>query len=94
VQPGESGLDASPQFDAIWRGHADGLPGFVLLVRRNRALGYDLGRIAEAGGPVCCEVLTNVRYALSRLALGRASLTSTIVERMYDERAGLFRPIA
>jgi hypothetical protein len=94
VQPDESGLDASPQFDAIWRGHADGLPGFVLLVRRNRALGYDLRRITGAGGPVCCEVLTNVLYALSRLALGRASLTGTIVERMYDERVGLFRPIA
>ena len=93
VQPDESGLDASPQLDAIWRGHADGLPGFVLL-RRNRALGYDLRRIAEVGGPVCCEVLTNVLYALSRLALGRASLTGAIVERMYDERAGLFRPIA
>lgn len=25
VQPDESGLDASPQFDAIWHGHADGL---------------------------------------------------------------------
>jgi hypothetical protein len=66
----------------------------VLLVRRNRAFGYDLRRITEAGGPVCCEVLTNVLYALSLLALGRASLTGTIVERMYDERTGLFRPIA
>jgi hypothetical protein len=94
VQPDESGLDASPQFDAIWEGHADGLPGFVLLVRRNRALGYDLSRIVEAGGPVCCEVLTNVLYGLSRLALGRPSLTARIVERMYDERAGLFKPIA
>jgi hypothetical protein len=94
VQPDESGLDASPQFDAIWRGHADGLPGFVLLVRRNRGMGYDLRRIVADGGPVCCEVLTNVLYGLSRLALGRASLTGTIVERMYDERAGLFRPIA
>ena len=43
VQPDESGLDASPQFDAIWRGHADGLPGFVELVRCNRARGYDVG---------------------------------------------------
>ena len=34
-----------------------------------------------------CEVLTNVLYALSRLALGRASLTSTILERMHGERA-------
>ena len=94
VQPDESGLDASPQFDAIWHGHADGLPGFVELVRRNRAHGYDVGRIAADGGPVCCEVMTNVIHCLSRVALGRPSLTGTIVERMYDDRAGLFRPIA
>ncbi len=94
VQPDESGLDASPQFDAIWGGHADGLPGFVLLIRRNRRLGYDLRRIAGHGGPVCCEVLTNVLHGLSLLALGRPSLTGTIVERMYDEQVGLFRPLA
>jgi hypothetical protein len=34
VQPDESGLDASPQFDVIWGSHAHGLPLFVLLVRR------------------------------------------------------------
>lgn len=94
VQPDESGLDASPQFDAIWHGHADGLPGFVRLVRRNRKHGYDLRRIDQDGGPVCCEVMTNVIYGLSLLALGRPSLTSAIVERLYDEQAGLFRPIA
>jgi hypothetical protein len=93
VQPDESGLDASPQFDAIWKGHADGLPGFILLVRRNRKLGYDLRRIAAHDGPVCCEVLTNVLHGLSLLALGRPSMTDRIVERMYDERTGLFRPI-
>jgi len=94
VQPDESGLDASPQFDAIWHGHADGLPGFVELVRRNRKHGYDLGRIDRDGGPVCCEVMTNVIHGLSLLALGRPSPTGTIVDRMYDEEAGLFRPLA
>jgi hypothetical protein len=94
VQPDESGLDASPQFDAIWRGHADGLPGFLTLVHRNRKRGYDLRRIVEAGGPVCCEVLTNVLHGLSLLTLERSSLTPRIIERMYDEEAGLFRPIA
>ncbi len=94
VQPDESGLDASPAFDAIWKGHADGRPRFLTLVRRNREQGYDLRRIADDGGPVCCEVMTNVLYGLSLLALGQPSLTSTIVERMYDERAGLFRSIA
>jgi hypothetical protein len=94
VQPDESGLDDSPQFDAIWGRRAHGLPEFVLLVHRNRELSYDLGRILEHGGPVCCEVAMNVLYSLALMALGRPSLTGTIVDRMYDEQAGLFRPLA
>ena len=94
VQPDESGLDASNQFDAVWGNRAHGLPRFALLVRRNRALGYDLRQIAAAGGPVCCEVMTNVIYNLSRLALGLPSLTPTIIARMYDEPSGLFGLLA
>jgi hypothetical protein len=94
VQPDESGLDASPQFDAIWGRQAHSRPGFLGLVHRNRRLGYDLRRIDAAGGPVCCEVVTNVLYSLSRLALGEPSLTPVIVERMYDQSSGLFWPLA
>ncbi len=94
IQPDESGLDASPQFDVMWGSRAHGLPGFVLLVHRNRQLGFDLARVEKAGGPVCCEVTTNVLYNLSRLALGLPSLTDTIIARMYDEREALFRPLA
>ncbi len=94
VQPDESGLDDSPQFDPIWRGRCHAKPGFVGLVRRNRQLGYDMRRIVDAGGPVCCEVMTNVLYGLSRLALGQPSLTPAIVDRMYDERSGLFWPLS
>jgi hypothetical protein len=94
VQPDESGLDASPQFDPIWRGRAHDLPGYVLLVRRNRRLAFDARRIASAGGPVCCEVMTNVLYSLSRAALGQPSLTPAIVERMYDPGAGVFWPLS
>ncbi len=94
VQPDESGLDASPQFDPVWRSRAHSRPGFVTLVHRNRRLRYDARRILAGGGPVCCEVATNVLYALSRLALGRSSLTPAIVERMYDEASGLFAPLA
>jgi hypothetical protein len=94
VQPDESGLDASPQFDAVWGWRAHDLPGFPLLVRRNRRLGYDLRRIASAGGPVVCEVATNVLYSLSLQAVGRPSLTAALVERCYDEASGLFRPLA
>jgi len=92
VQPDESGLDASNQFDPIWGHRAHSRPGFVLLVRRNRRLGYDLRRVAGAGGPVVVEVLTNVLYNLSRLALGRPSLTPALIERTFDERTGLFLP--
>jgi hypothetical protein len=94
VQPDESGLDASPQFDPIWGRRRHSRPGFLGLVRRNRHLRYDLRQIHAAGGPVCCEVMTNVLYGLSRLALGESSLTPLIVERMYDERSGLFWPLA
>lgn len=94
AQPDESGLDASPQFDPIWGSRAHGLPGFVLLVRRNRRLGYDLRRVEKAGGPVCCEVLTNVLYSLSRTALGLPSLTAALIARAYDHERGLFVPIS
>ncbi len=94
VQPDESGLDASPQFDPVWRWKAHDRPGFILLVRRNRRLKYDLRRIAGAGGPVCCEVATNVLHALSLQALKRPSPTPTIVSRMYNETTGLFEPLA
>jgi hypothetical protein len=94
VQPDESGLDASSQFDPIWDRRGHGRLGFLFLVRRNRRLGYDLRRIATAGGPVCLEVMTNVLYNLSRLALGQPSLTPALIERTWDERAGLFLPAA
>jgi hypothetical protein len=93
LQPDESGMDASPKFDAVWGRRADGLPGYPLLVRRNRRLGFDARRVLAAGGPVVCEVLTNVLYGLSQLALGRPSLTPRLIERLYDERRGLFRDI-
>ena len=93
VQPDESGLDASPKFDAVWGWQAQGLPGFPLLVRRNRRLGYDARRVLAKGGPVVCEVVTNVLYGLSQLAVGRPSLTPTLVERLYDEERGLFRDL-
>lgn len=93
VQPDESGLDASPKFDSAFGWRSDGLPGFPLLVRRNRRLDFDIRRIAAAGGPVVCATAMNVLHGLSRLALGRPSITPSIVERLYDERRGLFRQI-
>ncbi|HEX6457464.1 MAG TPA: hypothetical protein VF032_00990 [Thermoleophilaceae bacterium] len=91
LQPDETGLDASPQFDPVWGNRAHGLPLFPLLVRRNRRLAFDIRRVRDAGGPILCGTMTNVLHGLSRLALGRESITPALVDRLWDERAGLFR---
>jgi hypothetical protein len=92
LQPDESGLDASPQFDPIWGRRAQGLPGFVELVHRNRERKFRIEAVRADGDPVICEVLTNVLHGLSRLALGLPSITPALIARCYDERSGLFLP--
>jgi hypothetical protein len=101
IQPDESGLDASPKFDARLRWRAHGLPGFVALVRRNRRDRFRLEPIRARGGFVVQEVLANVAYALSTAALHRmgggdrfaaraARTRRALLERCWDEAAGLF----
>jgi hypothetical protein len=90
VQPDESGLDASPKFDPVWGWRANARMGFPLLVRSNRRRGFDARRIRAEGGPVLCEVLVNVLWSLSLQAIGRPSATPALVDRLWDERAGLF----
>jgi hypothetical protein len=90
VQPDESGLDASPKFDPVWGRRANARIGFPGLVRRNRRLGWDARRVRDRGGPVLCEVVVNTLWSLSLQALGRPSATPALVERLWDERRGLF----
>jgi hypothetical protein len=90
VQPDESGLDASPKFEPVWGWRSNGRVGFPLLVRRNRRVGFDARRIRERGWPVLCEVLVNTMWSLSLQALGRPSATPSLVDRLWDERRGLF----
>ncbi len=90
VQPDESGLDASPKFEAVWGRRAVGRLGFPLLVRANRKLGFDARSVRDAGRPVLCEVVVNTLWSLSLRALGRPSATAAIVDRLWDERRGLF----
>ena len=92
LQPDESGCDASPQFDPIWRHRAQGLPGFIELVHRNRERRFRIEAVRADGDPVVCEVLTNVLHGLSRLALGLPSITPALVARLYHEPTGLFLP--
>jgi hypothetical protein len=90
VQPDESGLDASPKFEPVWGWRSNGRIGFPLLVARNRRLGFEARRIRAAGHPVLCETLVNTLWSLSLQALGRPSATPALVERLWDERRGLF----
>jgi hypothetical protein len=90
VQPDESGLDSSPKFDPIWGLRAHARPLFPFLIARNRRLGWDARRVLDAGGPLLCEVVTNVLWCLSRIAAGEPSITPRIVERLWDEGRGLF----
>ncbi len=90
IQPDESGLDSSPKFDPVWGWKAHAHIGFPLLIHRNNKLGWDARRILDKGGPVLCEVVTNVLWNLSRIAHGEPSVTSALIDRCWDERAGLF----
>jgi hypothetical protein len=90
LQPDESGLDASPKFEPVWGWRANGRLGFPLLVRRNRKLGFDARRVRGRGHPLLCETLVNTMWSLSLQALGRPSATPALVERLWDERRGLF----
>jgi hypothetical protein len=86
----ESGLDASPKFEPVWGRRSDGRYGFPLLVARNRRLGWDAHRIRDRGGPVLCETLVNTFWSLSLQSMGRPSATPALVDRLWDERRGLF----
>jgi hypothetical protein len=90
LQPDESGLDASPKFEPVWGWRSNGRLGFPLLVRRNRRLGFDARRVRAAGHPLLCETLVNTMWSLSLQAMGRPSATPALVERLWDERRGLF----
>jgi hypothetical protein len=93
-QPDESGLDSSPKFDPIWGLRAHARPLFPFLIARNRRRDWDVRRILDAGGPLACEVVVNVLWCLARLAAGEPSITPAIVDRLWDEREGLFLDVA
>jgi hypothetical protein len=100
LQPDESGLDATPAYDAPlgWRAHP--YPGFVMMLRFNRARAWDFRRIVADGGFHAVDALVNTGWALGwsgleRLgaseAAGRAAgVTDAMVDRLWDPGRGLF----
>jgi hypothetical protein len=94
VQPDESGLDSSSKFDAVWGLRAHARPLFPFLIARNRRLAWDMRAVLADGGPVLCEVVTNVLWCLARMAMGQRSVTPALIDRLWDEERGLFLDLA
>jgi hypothetical protein len=105
ISPDESGLDASPKFDALmgWRG--SGLPGFAWHVHELRRGGFRLDDVLRRGGFCVQEVLTSVAHAVSQRALARLSgddahlraaerTEASLYERCWDPARGLFFDLA
>lgn len=100
LQPDESGLDASPAFDAPlgWRGHPK--PGFLALLAFNRRRGFNYRRVVADGGFHATDVLVNSAWILGWEGLARLGtpgadaraeqLTAALVRRLYDPASGFF----
>lgn len=100
LQPDESGLDATPAYDAPLGRRAHPYPGFVALVHANRRRGFDLRRARAAGAFTATDVLVNAAWALSWHGLARLGepgaadmarrITRAIERRLWNPGAGLF----
>ena len=100
LQPDESGLDASPAFDAPlgWRSHPK--LGFLALLAFNRRREYDYRRVVADGGFHATDVLVNSAWILGWEGLARLGhpgasrraeqLTAALVKRLYDPATGFF----
>ena len=102
LQPDESGLDATPAYDGPlgWRAHP--YPGFLSLLRFNRRRGFSYRRVVADGGFHATDPLVNTAWALAWDAMGRlgepegrdraAAIVAGMVDRLWDDRDGIFHP--
>jgi mannosylglycerate hydrolase MGH1-like protein len=100
LQPDESGLDATPAYDAPlgWRSHPK--VGFLALQRFNRRRKYDYRRVVADGGFHATDVLVNSAWILGWEGLARLGhagaerraeqLTGALVKRLFDPATGFF----
>ena len=100
MQPDETGLDASPAYDAPlgWRSHPKF--GFLALQRFNRRRRYDYRRVVADGGFHATDVLMNTAWVLGWEGLARLGhpgaaarakqLTAALVKRLFDQTDGFF----
>jgi hypothetical protein len=102
LQPDESGLDATPTYDAPlgWRTHP--YPGFLLLLRFNRRRRFSYRRVVADGGFHAVDALVNAAWGLAWEGMARLGepgaeeraerVTAALVERLWDPERGMFFP--
>ena len=90
VQPDESGLDASPKFDPVWGWRANRGSASPARPPQPPARLRRPADLASAAARSSARSLVNTLWSLSLQALGRPSATPALVERLWDERRGLF----
>jgi hypothetical protein len=100
LQPDESGLDATPAYDEPlgWRSHPR--IGFLVLRAFNKRRGFLYRRVVADGGFHATDVLVNTAWILGWEGLARLGrpgaaarveqLTRSLVDRLYDRKAGTF----
>lgn len=100
IQPDESGLDASPAYDAPLGARAHPYPGFMLLLRFNRRRGFAYRRVVADGGFRAVDPLVNTGWALAWEGMARLGepgaaeraerVTAALTARLWDEEDGIF----
>jgi hypothetical protein len=102
LQPDESGLDATPAYDAPLGPRAHPFPGFLLLLRSNRRRGFSYRRVVRDGGFHAIDPLVNASWALAWEGMARLGepgaaeragrVTAALVARLWDPERGIFLP--
>ena len=103
LQPDESGLDATPAYDAALGWAAHPLPGFLWMLRANRLRGFSYRRIVADGGFHATDPLVNAAWGLAWEGMARLGepgareragrITAALVARLWDPGRGIFHPI-
>jgi hypothetical protein len=102
LQPDESGLDATPAYDAPLGPRAHPYPGFLLLLRFNRRRRFSYRRVVADGGFHAVDPLVNTGWALAWEGMARLGepgagerahrVTAAMVARLWDPERAIFHP--
>ena len=102
LQPDESGLDATPAYDAPLGLRAHPFPGFLLLLRFNRRRRFGYRRVVADGGFHATDPLVNAAWALAWEGMARLGepgageraerVTAALVARLWDPERAIFHP--